>query len=380
MKRILLITLIFSGINFSFGQQQIGNSDFENWEAVAGDEEPVNWNSFLTAQGTWSGAAANQIESSSDVRPGSTGTKSCRIWSRDAIFTIANGNVTLGRINMGSTSPTNPANHNISLTANPDFSETLTDQPDSIVFWAKFTPNGGSGNARMKATLHDTYDYRDPEDAAASTHVIATAVLNYPSTGGNWVRFSVPFNYSGPACGNTHILVTFTTNETPGGGDEDDQVWIDDVELIYSGLHLTDSDGDGVSDMVEMADGTNECDACSFVLANQNVAPDAAWLAADCDSDGVSNGDEVVAGTDPLVQLTELSKGGFVVAMDNSANFINVYGKDELTGNYTVYNAIGQEVQTGAIASKIKFEKEFGIYFVHIATENGVYTFEILKN
>ena len=97
MKKILLITLIFSGINFSFGQQQIANSDFESWEAVAGDEEPVNWNSFLSAQGAFAGFAANQIQSSSDVRPGSTGTKSCRIWSRSTFSIVANGNVTLGR-------------------------------------------------------------------------------------------------------------------------------------------------------------------------------------------------------------------------------------------------------------------------------------------
>ncbi len=315
MKRILLITLIFSGMNFSFGQQQIGNSDFENWEAVAGEEEPVNWNSFLTAQGDLNGFAANQIESSSDVRPGSAGTKSCRIWSRSAFTIIANGNVTLGRINMGSVTPTSTSNYNISLTGNPDYSQALTDQPDSIVFWAKFTPNGGSGNARMKATLHDAYDYRDPEDTPAAAHVVATAVLNYPSTGGNWVRFAVPFVYSGPASGNTHILVTFTTNMTPGGGDADDEVLVDDVELIYN-----------------------------------------------------------------PVGVTELSKGGFIVSMDNVSNFINVYGKDELTGSYAVYNAVGQEVQTGDLASKIEFDKEFGIYYVHLTTEKGVYTFEILKN
>ncbi len=318
MKKTLLIALIFSGINFSFGQQQIGNSDFENWEAVAGDEEPVNWNSFLSADGFFSSFAANQIESSSDVRPGSAGTKSCRIWSRNALGIIANGNVTLGRINMGSATPTNEANYNITLTANPNFSQTLTDEPDSIVFWAKFTPNGGSGNARMKATLHDNYNYRDPEDAASSSHVVATAVVNFPNTNGNWTRFAIPFDYSGPASGNTHVLVTFTTNMTPGGGDADDQVWIDDVELIY-------------------------------------------------------NPEEPVG-------ISEVSKNGFTVGMDNVSNEISISSKDELQGNYMIYNSVGQVVQTGAIASKIKFEKEFGIYFVHLATENGVYTFEILKN
>src|SRR5690554_8090199 len=100
----------------------------------------------------------------------------------------------------------------------------------------KFIPNGHSGNARVKATIHDNYDYRDPEDAASSNHVVATAVLNYPSTGENWVRKSIPFDYSGPATDGAYILITFTTNETAGGGKKDDVVFIDDVELIYNPL------------------------------------------------------------------------------------------------------------------------------------------------
>ena len=41
-------------------------------------------------------------------------------------------------------------------------------------------------------------------------------------------------------------------------------------------------------------------DPCDFVLANQDTAPTAAWEALDCDGDGVTNGDEVADGTDPL--------------------------------------------------------------------------------
>jgi len=233
MKKVLLIALATSSFSLSFAQQQIGNSGFETWQAVSGDEEPTNWNSFLTAGGGFAWAAANQIQQSSDVRPGSTGTKSCRIWSRSTLGIIANGNVTLGKINMGSTTPTNSSNYNASVVADANFSEALTDRPDSIVFWAKFTPNGHSQSARLRAALHTNNGYRDPEDATATTYLVASAVKNYPSTGGNWVRFSTPFTYSGPATVNTHILVTFTTNQTPGGGAANDVVLIDDVELIY---------------------------------------------------------------------------------------------------------------------------------------------------
>lgn len=237
MKKTILIIAAGLMASISIAQQQIQNGGFENWENVPGGSEPVNWNSFLTAGGFFSNLADNQIEESTDVRPGSTGSKSIKIWSRTPLpGLVANGNLTLGKINMGSASASDDSNHNRSITADSDFSQELTDSPDSLVFWVKFIPNGHSGNARVKATIHDNYDYRDPEDAASSNHVVATAVLNYPSTGENWVRKSIPFDYSGPATDGAYILITFTTNEIAGGGKKDDVVFIDDVELIYNSL------------------------------------------------------------------------------------------------------------------------------------------------
>ena len=61
-----------------------------------------------------------------------------------------------------------------------------------------------------------------------------------------------------------------------------------------------DSDGDGVADDIEEADGTDPTDSCDFVLASQTVSPSTAWNTADCDNDGVTNAEEVTDGTDPL--------------------------------------------------------------------------------
>lgn len=234
MKRILLLPAIALLSGVCFGQGQIGNSDMEQWETVASAEEPVNWNGFLSASGSWAWAAQNALESSTDVRPGSPGTKSARIWCNVIFGVPANGNMTVGQINMGSTTPTDPSNYNISRTVDADFSEDLADTPDSLVFWAKFNPNNTAYNARVKATLHDAYDYQDPEDATSANHVVAIAELNFPHTSGSWVRISVPFSYTGPASGNTNILITFTTNETAGVGDDGDELFIDDIELIYN--------------------------------------------------------------------------------------------------------------------------------------------------
>ena len=375
MKKIILFTLIASVTTFSFGQGQIGNSDMEAW---ANNDEPDNWNSFLTGSGTFSAFAGDQCDASTDVRPGSAGTKSCRIWSVSILGTLANGNVTLGRINMGATSPADPANYNYSVTAGTDFSEALTDTPDSIVFWVK-TNAGLNGNARMKSTLHDTYDYRDPEDAAAATHVVATAVLNFAPQA-NWVRMAVPFVYSGPACGNTHILVTFTTNEIAGGGSANDEVFIDDVELIYNASSTIDTDGDGITNANEGTDVTNACDPCSFNLANATVAPNALWNAADCDNDGVTNGDEVIAGSDPLVSINELTKDGITVSMNNQENRINITSNSIIEGQYVIFNTLGQSVQSGNLSNQISFNQIAGIYFIHFVSNEKSYNFQFLKN
>ncbi len=61
-----------------------------------------------------------------------------------------------------------------------------------------------------------------------------------------------------------------------------------------------DSDADGVLDAAEKVDNTDEKDSCDFVLEHQTEPTDAAWNAADCDNDGVSNGDELTDGTNPL--------------------------------------------------------------------------------
>lgn len=237
MKKLLLVfNLIFFSIPL-FSQLQLNNSGFENYTNLgASNEEPTDWNSFMTASGSQAWAAAQQIRRSTSTRPGSTGTYSAVIWSRSVFGIVANGNFTTGQVNMGSTTPANSANHNITRTANAAFSEVVNSFPDSIVFWVKFKPNGGTPNARMRAVVHDAYDYRDPSasDANAPLHVVGDATLNFPSTSNTWVRKSVPFTNTGPATTSAFILVTFTTNQTPGSGSANDSLWVDDVSLVYN--------------------------------------------------------------------------------------------------------------------------------------------------
>lgn len=317
MKKSILSGVFTFATVALMAQGQIANSDFEQWETPSGspNDEPVNWNSFMTASGGFTWAADNQLLPSTDVRPGSAGTTSARIWTRSAGFGIkANGNLTLGRINMGAATADAPDdNYNYTITSDPDFSQALTDAPDSIVFWAKYTAANGGSTARMKATLHDDYDYHDPEGTGGSAaHGVAYAELDYSPTNG-WQRFAVAFDYSGPASVNTYILVTFASNSIPGGGDVDDEVIIDDVELIYNSNSITDL------------------------------------------------------------------KNSVFVGLDNVSNTLSFNGFEGTSGTYEVYSTAGVLVQSGAMQNTVPFNEEAGMYVIKTITGNTYSTHKVIK-
>jgi hypothetical protein len=237
MKKTVTLCFIAFSLSSLFAQQQIGNSNMEDWDNIgASTEEPTNWNGFKTASGGLSSFASQQVFRSTAIRSGASGMYCARIFSKSVFGVVANGNLTLGKINMGSTTVTDPANHNASITNDANFSETLTSLPDSIVFWAKFTAAQQNQQARIHAIIHDAFDVHDPIDAASSSHVLATAGLSY-SPNVNWVRYSVPFEsyaFTGTPPTPQYILVTFATNVIPGGGAANDEVLVDDIQLIYN--------------------------------------------------------------------------------------------------------------------------------------------------
>jgi len=240
MKKIYtsFFAILFSLAAFG---QQIDNGSMEDWDNLgSNNEEPSNWNSFMTASGGLSLFASKQVEQSTDIRSGASGLYSARVFSKSTIGIIANGNLTLGRINMGSSTPSSTSNYNYTETSNSDFSQQLNASPDSIVFWVKYNNSSSSDLARIKAIIHDDYDYVDPMTAESEMHVVADAALNFESTDGSWVRKSIAFDYVGPATTPEYILVTFTTNMIPGGGSDGDEIFIDDVELIYSTSGISD--------------------------------------------------------------------------------------------------------------------------------------------
>lgn len=242
MKKLILSTTILALSLSSWSQTQIGNSGFEQWETSTPElAEPLNWNAFKTASGSLNGQGGQQLNRSTDKRPGSLGTYSARIWTRGVwvvVTTIkANGNMTLGRINMGSTTVTSDDNHNFSDVSTPTHSEAFNDTPDSLVVWVKYKPvNTTAGHqGKVSFVIHKqptSGNYRDAVDLnSANTIAKAISPINYNS--GAWQRMSIPFDYVGTPSQAQYIIGTFASCITPGGGSVNDTLYVDDVSLVY---------------------------------------------------------------------------------------------------------------------------------------------------
>lgn len=243
-------------------EKQIPNSGFEVWmnegETVA---EPVGWHSFKTAGGNLSMMGGDQLHESSDVRPGSLGSRSARINSNQILGIPANGNLTTGRINMGSmTAADITGNYNFTDLTDPAHALPFTTVPDSLTFWVKFmmtdklyqstglfqgfyVTDSSDMYAALTVTIHDgDTSYQDPNvdslKQGMETHVVAKAQQLFPDTKGEWVRYSVPFE-PGMSDKPEYILVSLTTNINPGMGPgstatKADTIWIDDMLMIYN--------------------------------------------------------------------------------------------------------------------------------------------------
>ena len=246
---LLAAAVLLSGAAQAQNRPQITNGDFETW-TFDGANLPNYFNSFQTADGTWSGTAYSssnrQVKRSTDKRPGSKGSYSCSIWSRRVWGVNAQGNLTTGRVHAGGTSATSEKNFNYS---DRDGSNTLngfknpcampfTGKPDSLVVWVKFSPNGTDSKhpyAKVTATIHDDFDYVDGyQNTSPQSHVVATAInMTIAKTNGKWKRLSIPFNYTNNGAQPKYILLSAATNAYPGGGNENDYLYLDDITLVY---------------------------------------------------------------------------------------------------------------------------------------------------
>lgn len=238
MKKLLFIIIAFIQVTL-YGQYQLRNANFEEWEELdpVSDslyEEPKHWSSMGSNYGKYASLArAIQLRKSSDTHTGEG--YSCVIEAREIkiVKTIANGLVTTGRVHAGSTSASNPANHNATLREEADYNAPFTGRPDSISFWAKFEcPNSATQLAKMHAVIHGDCNCTDPVTGNTEDYIVGNAVLGF--TRAEWKEYVVPFTYDGAHDDPRYMLITFATNQEQGKGAATDKLYVDDVSMIYN--------------------------------------------------------------------------------------------------------------------------------------------------
>lgn len=229
MKNLHMIfaLLIFNGTL----AQQLENSGFEQWENVGtGEEEPLSWSSTKTSDNSSLNALAPQVISrTTDAH---TGSYAAKLINKNVPFVnvVANGIVTNGIIH----TTTNPQDSYVYTDVNSsNHSQPFTSNPDSIVGWYKYTPQGNDlGN--IQVLLHASYGQL-PIDA--STSVIALADFDF-SANSNWTRFSTPFVYYPTINMPAYILCNISAGDSTLAV-ANSELKIDDLELIYNSNLIT---------------------------------------------------------------------------------------------------------------------------------------------
>ena len=228
----------FTTKSYNVYGQQIGNYTFEEWDD---NGEPKNWNGFKTAGGSFASFVNSngRVSSASDVRPGSAGNTSAKANSATVSGVTANGNLTTGQVIAGAMSAANTGNHNESKISDSNFSQVLTARPDSFTVWLKYVPKSGSSStAGFTNYIHGNHSgFTDPLTGNSSKYIVASANVSKLTTDRGWKRFSIPFDYATYTANGespAYIMTTFNTNSTPGGGDAGEELYVDDILLIYN--------------------------------------------------------------------------------------------------------------------------------------------------
>ena len=322
MKKIystVLAILVMGAVTTISAQQQPNNGGFESWD---GNGEPTNWNNMTTGDLCFLcgfGSSQRVFQDNSEYIEGSS---SARIESTEAAGTLVNGTMTTGQIVAPDTEPNN--GYSFTKRSDNDFNHPFTDMPDSLVFYAKYNITNNSDSASVAIILHDDNDHRDP--GGNNNQVIGSARHRF-QTGGtsNWVRISVPMDYSGGSSnGIAYALMTFTSSYLPGQGNQTAKLWVDDFQFVYNPANPTSVE--------ELAD--------------------------------------VVA-----VYPNPTNDGRVSISL----------GSDLKNGMVTVLNVMGQTVGQFNFANENKVDLEIdqpiGFYFVNIRTEEGKSTtVRVVKN
>ena len=219
---------------------QIANADFENWTDDENAKIAEGWNSFDTAAGLFASFAP--MSPMPQKIEGYKGN-GVRIVSKDLLGTYANGNLTTGHINMGSTNPTDASNYNFTDRTDVNGNMPFAGRPDAFEVYARFTPGTAKAatdeaeeqpalQGRVQLILHKDAAYHDPEIAEMADKKVGSANVLIPATE-EWTKFTSEFSYATDEAPEVqYLLASATTNPVPGAS-KDDQLDLDELRLIY---------------------------------------------------------------------------------------------------------------------------------------------------
>ena len=237
-------------VDFSkYEGSQIADSDFEDWSGPDFGNVPVGWHSFESVElgsPSWMFSSAQSDKHTScfdeDLHEGTLGKYCLKLVPRNVLnLALANGTITTGRMHAGSTTASSTSNHaqmdmSVTETSNgtPYYAE-LSEKPDYIAAWLKFISNDSENPyATISAIITDGTYYQDPENKEYTNVYAKAKNAGIVSNGGKWQRIVVPFTIQNGGITPKGILVTISTNATPGKGNENDVLYVDDLELIYT--------------------------------------------------------------------------------------------------------------------------------------------------
>lgn len=220
---------------------QILNSDFEDFHKVNNKIEPDYWHSFATAQGLFASLTNQDLEQVDDTWTGSQGKSSVAIRSTSVLGFVANATLTTGRMNAGAMQAEDLQNHAFTeVSESTDaagfpFYAKFTERPTAISVWLKFTPQKGTPQASLSAVITNGSRYQEPNDKDYTDVIVGEAKNTAIDASNDWQHLVIPFSYDEFNGGNPQaIMVTLSTNATPGAGSKGDELLIDDLELIYT--------------------------------------------------------------------------------------------------------------------------------------------------
>lgn len=244
LKQILTLASFAVGITVNAqGIYQFTDPGFEDWtnDNVPGHE----WHSFESAKKTqhftWYNTGKQKAPKPSKSKS-KDGSIALHLFSKDLTIAKANGNITTGVIGMGSSTPDNENNYNLSDITTDGQHLVFAGRPDKVSFDAKFK-SGGSENARGRFILHGAINYRDPDmingeyrmvnGKSLKDYLIGEAVILVPKKAtAEWDHYEAEFTYNKEQPQTQYLLASLTTNPVPGGS-ANDEFDVDNIKFTY---------------------------------------------------------------------------------------------------------------------------------------------------